>query len=1083
MNRSSFLMTALAEKPGGNGPAEEPIPQALPPEFADGLGDPNDDPASFARLLLVSRSSACIVLAFQALYMMADLRWGKARSAAISPLHALNFLTSLTFLRLTFLPNYRNRFPQLIVGGCALIFAGTTALSIITTNRAPLTMSVTISLVALAALIPWNWRWQAALTLAATASMAAFTLLWRERAEELGYSWLALVAAAGAGHYVSLSGQRYRREIADRISALQSKHRELIGESAARAAAAAANERVRQQLSESEAKLRKIFEASSDVITISRLSDGRYLDVNEAFETAFGYTREEAAASSAGAMGLWADQAKLRDFLKKLKTDGAVVNMELDVRTKDGHVEPYLISAKVIELIGEDCVVSISRNIRSIKQAEADLIAARETMRAQIETLERTEARLRAEISAREQAMEQREAAMAANALAIQQLGESEAKLRKIFETSSDHITINRLSDGRYLDVNEAFELDLGYRREEVLGSSAGVLGIWADKAQLREFLKKLRADGAVVNMEVLTRAKDGRIEPYLGSAKVIELGGEECVVATARNIRSIKEAEEDLIAAREAALAASRAKSEFLSSMSHEIRTPMNALLGMAQVLRETSLNPDQRKYLEIMMHNGDALLDLINSILDLAKIESGRMALEQAGFDLETAVDRTLETLSVRAYQKGIELMARVMPGVPTQLVGDRLRLGQILLNLLGNAVKFTDKGQVLLTVECDSATADAGHLHFAVADTGIGIAEDHLESVFADFTQADSSTSRQYGGSGLGLAIVRRLAALMGGRAWVESKLGQGSVFHFTVQFQIKTDAPKIRPAMSLSGIRTLVVDDNSSSRLILSEMLGVYGAQVDETDTGIAALELIEGAAARALPYRLVLLDSRMAGMDGFEVAKRLKSSSEQPATVLMLTPDDFTVQLGRAKELGIEACLVKPVRRGDLLDVIGTALAGHARSAGRVNEARQPAALVTAGSAQATQPDLPLNILLADDSPDNRVLIHAYLKHTGCRLDDAENGAVAVAKLKAGNYDLVLMDMQMPVMDGIEATRAIRAWERERGLPRTPLLALTASALGEDVRRTLGAGADMHVSKPIKKAALIAAIHQIYSLAA
>ncbi|HEY6421581.1 MAG TPA: ATP-binding protein [Candidatus Binataceae bacterium] len=360
-----------------------------------------------------------------------------------------------------------------------------------------------------------------------------------------------------------------------------------------------------------------------------------------------------------------------------------------------------------------------------------------------------------------------------------------------------------------------------------------------------------------------------------------------------------LRESGRDLVAAREAALSASRAKSEFLSSMSHEIRTPMNAILGMAQLLEETPLNRDQKKYLEIMTNNGDALLDLINGILDLARIESGRLSLEEAGFDLETLVDGTVETLGVRAHQKGLEMLAHVMPDVPHLLVGDRLRLRQVLLNLIGNAVKFTDTGQVLLTVERDRESAVAGHLHFSVVDTGIGIAKDKLEEVFSSFTQADSSTTRRYGGSGLGLAIVRRLVALMGGRVWVESELGHGSVFHFTAHFQVQTDASvEKHPTVTvmLSGVRALVVDDNFTNRLILREMLSSRGAEVDEAEDGPTALEHIERARISGIPYQLLLLDCQMPAMDGFQVAEGVKAGAEEGLTVLMLSSDDLKVQL-------------------------------------------------------------------------------------------------------------------------------------------------------------------------------------------
>jgi two-component system sensor histidine kinase/response regulator len=535
-----------------------------------------------------------------------------------------------------------------------------------------------------------------------------------------------------------------------------------------------------------------------------------------------------------------------------------------------------------------------------------------------------------------------------------------------------------------------------------------------------------------------------------------------------------------NLLQARVKSEDASRAKSEFLSSMSHEIRTPMNAILGMAELLEESPLNAEQTKYLEIMTRNAAALLDLINGILDLARIESGRLLLEESGFDLEDVVDSVVETLAIRAQQKGLEMLAHVMPNVARGLVGDRLRLRQVLLNLIGNAVKFTEHGQVLLTVEPDRESPGPGNLHFSVADTGIGIANDKLDEVFSSFTQADSSTTRRFGGSGLGLTIVRRMAALMGGRAWVESELGRGSVFHFTAHFQIQTQSavePLPTVTAMLNGVRVLVVDDNYTNRLILREMLSSRGAQVEEAEDGPTALEQIEAARANGAPYQLMLLDCRMPGMDGFQVAERVTALPDQGMTVLMLSSDDLKLQLTRAHELGLDAYLVKPVRRSELFEAVGTAIANRAsRPAAAVKKPLpRPALASIRGSTPNPQPDLLLKILLADDSADNRLLIHAYLKDTGCLLDDAENGAIALTKLKAGGYDLVLMDIQMPVMDGLEATRLIRDWESERGLPRTPILALTASAVEEDVRRALEAGVDMHVSKPIKKAVLIAAI--------
>ncbi len=396
--------------------------------------------------------------------------------------------------------------------------------------------------------------------------------------------------------------------------------------------------------------------------------------------------------------------------------------------------------------------------------------------------------------------------------------------------------------------------------------------------------------------------------------------------------LRERERTERELIAAREAALAASQAKSEFLSSMSHEIRTPLNALLGTADLLAETRLDSDQHRFIDTLVSNGNALLDLINSILDLARIESGRLSLENIPFDLRDLLNKCAETFALRAQEKNLALNVNIAPGVRTDLIGDSLRLRQILFNLIGNAIKFTERGEVRVLVELDPSLPGSGCLRFSVADTGIGIAPDKLPTLFSAFTQADSSTTRKYGGSGLGLAIVQRLVGLMGGKVWVESEPGHGSVFNFTALLAVQP------------------------------------GAQVP--------------------------------------------------------TP----------------------------------------REPKRQNSPGRQAIL-----------DRPLHILLADDSPDNRLLVRNYLRVTPYQVDEAENGKIAIEKFIANHYDLVLMDIQMPEMDGYDATRAMRLWERERGQPRTPILALTASALEENMRRTSEAGCDLHVTKPVKRDTLLEAI--------
>ena len=482
------------------------------------------------RLLRVLRVCAGISLFFQAIYLLADWDCGGAHYHAIVFLHLLNLLNSLVFFALTYVRAGRAHLPLAVFAGASLVFADTAALSLLTLNREALTITVTIMMVSVAALMPWNWRWQAGLAIAAGASMAGATFIRPEAYAHIRYDWLAIAAAAGAAQYVAWSGQRYRREIASRITALNANHRLLLAEITAREAIAAAKERVHQQLRESEAKLRKIFEASTDLISISRLSDGCYLDLNESFSAATGYSREEALGQTAGDRGLFADRAQLRGFLHLIKSEGKVTNLEADIRTKSGVVHPYLISATVMELGGEPSIVAIGRDITTIKQ---------------------TEEKLRREIVERTRAMEQRTEAQ-------RELAASEGKLRKIFEVSPDSISIVRMADGEILAVNEKLCAMTGLKREELIGRKAAATGIWI-KADLKRFWELLQRDGQARDVDTLLRHRSGRMIPHIITSVVAELSGEWCVISIAHEITDQKEAEAELLAAREAALAASQ--------------------------------------------------------------------------------------------------------------------------------------------------------------------------------------------------------------------------------------------------------------------------------------------------------------------------------------------------------------------------------------------------------------------------------------------------------------------------------------------------------------------------------------------